>query len=102
LLPEHLDALPADADEEGLCNHLVRAAGGAAPWFKVPTALSVRAFADLLEAHRAVLGKEATGLLFACREADPGIWVARNVRLHPTVQFFPPVYVGENCDIGGG
>jgi lipopolysaccharide/colanic/teichoic acid biosynthesis glycosyltransferase len=102
VLPSHLATVPADADETDLCEHLLRAAGAESPWFEVSRQLGVRSFADVLESHRAVLGKDVSGLLLGCREADPGVWLARNVRLHPSVRFFPPAYVGENCDVGPG
>ena len=41
--------------------------------------------------HRKFLGKTAPGLLLSCREAEPGVWLSRNVQLHPSVRFFPPV-----------
>jgi NDP-sugar pyrophosphorylase family protein/lipopolysaccharide/colanic/teichoic acid biosynthesis glycosyltransferase len=102
LAPEHLTTLPADADEDGLRQHLVKASRGEPAWFEVPPPLAVRTFEEVLASHRAVLGKTAPGLLLSCREAEPGVWLSRNVQLHPSVRFFPPVFVGENCDIGPG
>jgi lipopolysaccharide/colanic/teichoic acid biosynthesis glycosyltransferase len=62
----------------------------------------VRTFEEVLDAQRAVLGKKVTGLMLTGREADPGIWISRNVRLHPTAQLLAPVYIGENCNIASG
>src|SRR5260370_28072405 len=36
------------------------------------------------------------------REAGEGIWIARNVSLHPTARLTAPVYIGENCRINAG
>jgi NDP-sugar pyrophosphorylase family protein len=99
LLSEHLAGLPAGADEAVLHDHLLKS--GAAS-IEVPRPLDVRTFGELLASHQAVLAKNAPGLFLSGHEADPGVWLSRNVRLHPTVQFFPPVFVGENCDIGPG
>lgn len=61
--------------------------------------LSVRTFEDLLEANWAVLEKKFPKLMLAGREAGEGIWICRNVSLHPTARLTPPVYIGENCRI---
>jgi len=99
LLPEHFVSFPTDMDEVGLYEHLLRLG---IKKVEVPRPLDVRTFGELLDAHGSVLAKKVSGLFLSCREADPGVWLSRNVRLHPSVQFFPPVFVGENCDIGPG
>jgi NDP-sugar pyrophosphorylase family protein len=99
LHPELLATFPASADAAALYDHLLKA--GAAR-VEVPPPLDVRTFGEFLASHQAVLAKKASGLLLSGREADPGVWLSRNVRLHPSVQFFPPVFVGENCDVGPG
>src|SRR5262249_8988134 len=78
------------------------AAAGESAWFEVARPPSVASFPDILTSHQAVLGKEFFGLLLAGREIEPGIWLSRNVVLHPTALIFPPVYVGKNCQIGRG
>jgi lipopolysaccharide/colanic/teichoic acid biosynthesis glycosyltransferase len=98
-LPEHLASFPTDMDEVGLYEHLLKLG---IKKVEVSRPLDVRTFGELLDAHGSVLAKKASGLFLSCREADPGVWLSRNVRLHPSVQFFPPVFVGENCDIGPG
>ena len=57
---------------------------------------------DLLAACRAVLAGEMKGLLFGGTEVEPGIWLSRNVSLHPTARLSPPVYIGENCRVERG
>jgi NDP-sugar pyrophosphorylase family protein len=102
LAPQHIAALPADADENGLELHLQATVADERCWRELPPPLSIATFDDLLAAHHAVLTKAFSGLLLSGREADPGIWLSRNVKLHPTAQLVPPVYVGENCSIGAG
>ena len=101
LAPEHIAGLPRDADENELEAYL-GAQAGEHSWRDVPRPLSVATFDDILAAHRSVLAKTFPGLFLSGREADPGIWLARNVKLHPTAQLVPPVYVCENCSIGAG
>jgi carbonic anhydrase/acetyltransferase-like protein (isoleucine patch superfamily) len=35
-------------------------------------------------------------------QAQEGIWISRNVSLHPTVRLLAPAYIGPNCRIGRG
>lgn len=100
LSPEQLASLPAEATEKELEQHLTAAAGQS--WVEAGRPLSTANFLDILTSHQAVLGKEFAGLLLGGREVEPGIWLSRNVVLHPTAQVFPPVYIGENCQIGRG
>jgi lipopolysaccharide/colanic/teichoic acid biosynthesis glycosyltransferase len=53
----------------------------------------------MLASQRVLLEKQFQGLLLGAREIDPGIWLAKNVALHPSAQLVPPVYVGENSRI---
>jgi lipopolysaccharide/colanic/teichoic acid biosynthesis glycosyltransferase len=64
--------------------------------------LSMESGAEFLRSQRLALDLAFPGIAIAGRQADPGIWVARNVALHPTAQLTPPVYIGENCRIGRG
>jgi hypothetical protein len=34
------------------------------------------------------------------KEVQPGVWVARNVTIHPTATLSPPAFLGENSRIG--
>jgi NDP-sugar pyrophosphorylase family protein len=92
-------SLSDDLDEAALSRELsasVQARSDA------PVVLSVRSFEDLLEANWAVLEKRFPNLLLTGREASEGIWISRNVSLHPTASITAPVYVGENCRINAG
>jgi lipopolysaccharide/colanic/teichoic acid biosynthesis glycosyltransferase/acetyltransferase-like isoleucine patch superfamily enzyme len=35
-------------------------------------------------------------------QTEAGIWISRNVSLHPTVHLLAPAYIGPNCRIGRG
>lgn len=96
----HLSDVPKDADERALVEQLSRCEG--TTWIEVKDTLCYRSFADILDSHRVVLDKQFSGLLLSGREADPNIWLSRNVMLHPTVQVFAPVYIGQNCAIEAG
>jgi NDP-sugar pyrophosphorylase family protein/lipopolysaccharide/colanic/teichoic acid biosynthesis glycosyltransferase len=80
VLAEHLLALPIDH----VVDHL----------------LDTSSFATLLASQRAVLEREFEPLFLTGREVEPGIWLSRNVSLHPTAKLTAPVYVGEDCHIG--
>ena len=64
--------------------------------------LSIESGQEFLRSQRLVLDQAFPGLMIGGRQADPGIWICRNVALHPTAKLNPPVYIGENCRIGGG
>jgi hypothetical protein len=62
--------------------------------------LSAKSFEDLVEANRRVLGREFPGLLVGGREIQPGVWVSRNVKVHPTAKLKSPAFLGENTRVG--
>ncbi len=69
---------------------------------EVEECLNIRSFGGVMEAHALALAKRAPGMMFAARESDPGIWISRNVRLHPAARLVPPVYIGEDCRVESG
>jgi NDP-sugar pyrophosphorylase family protein len=71
------------------------------PHCEIVPVMSVGSFPDIIAAHRAVLAGEFP-IHPQGREIEPGIWIGRKTRVHPTVQFNPPVAVGDNCLIGAG
>jgi NDP-sugar pyrophosphorylase family protein/lipopolysaccharide/colanic/teichoic acid biosynthesis glycosyltransferase len=95
-------ALPGDLDEAAFESHLMQAAFRENAVIEVPRVLSVRSYEKLLAAHAVLLAKEFPGLMLHGQEAEPGIWLSRNVSLHPTAELIAPVYIGENCRIGMG
>lgn len=67
-----------------------------------PKPLSLLGYGEYLESQRRVLAKEVSGLVTSAWEADPGIWLSRNVMLHPKAAIAAPVFIGENCRIESG
>jgi len=65
-----------------------------------PRPLTARSYEDLIEANRRALAKEFPGLLVGGKEVQPGVWVARNVTVHPTAKLAPPAFLGENSRLG--
>jgi lipopolysaccharide/colanic/teichoic acid biosynthesis glycosyltransferase len=100
--PEHVAQLPPEVDLAGLLDHLEQVKSEGPERRVVARSLATLTFNDMLAGHEAVLGKHFEGLLLTGREIEPGIWLSRNVMLHPTAEIFPPVYVGENCRIEAG
>jgi NDP-sugar pyrophosphorylase family protein len=82
MLAEHLLALPDDH----VVDHL----------------LDTGSFAAMLASQRTVLEKAFPPLFLTGREVEPGVWLSRNVSIHPTAKVVAPVYVGEDCRIGAG
>jgi lipopolysaccharide/colanic/teichoic acid biosynthesis glycosyltransferase len=93
-----LETLPSDATRADLAAHLQSSEGMSV--VAVESALRADTFQHLLDANRAVLEKTFPGLLSGGREAEAGVWLSRNVNLHPTVRLIPPVFISENCRIG--
>ncbi len=97
-----LAEMPADLDEAGLGGFLSQRIDGDADRFQVKNLLNFNSFEGLLQANRQVMEGEGEGFLLSGRQTDPGIWISRNVSLHPMARLEPPVYIGENCRIGMG
>lgn len=75
---------------------------GRATLLATPQPLSLLSYGEYLESQRRVLAKEVSGLVTSAWEADPGIWLSRNVMLHPKATIVAPVFIGENCRIESG
>ena len=64
--------------------------------------LDFRTFdSSLLAQHRMLSDAEAKRHLSAS-EVEPGVWIARNVVIHPTARLTPPLFIGENSRISKG
>jgi hypothetical protein len=57
---------------------------------------------SFLGSQQQMLEQSFPDLMISGRQADPGVWISRNVSLHPSVKIAPPVYIGENCRIARG
>lgn len=64
--------------------------------------LDVRCYRSLLLGQREALARSLSGLMSNARQVEPGVWISRNVSLHPTARIEPPTYIGEDCKIGAG
>ena len=62
--------------------------------------LQARTYEDLVEANRRVLDREFPSLLMGGKEVQPGVWVSRNVKVHPTATLRSPAFLGENARVG--
>jgi hypothetical protein len=56
----------------------------------------------LLESQRRLLDKTLEGLLISGAEREPGVWIARNATIHPSVRITAPIYIGTNTQLGKG
>lgn len=100
LPPGIAGALPTGLDEAALEAHLASLPG--ATTLDVARLLDVTSMSSLLAANRTVLEGEFPGLLLAGREVEPGVWLSRNVVLHPRARVVAPVHLGENVRVGAG
>ena len=96
---ERLSRVKPDWSEDGLGRFLLESVGEQAP---VEDLLSCRDYAELCQAHWQALSSHGAGLLLTGKEIEPGIWLSRNVYLHPTARLEPPVWIGEDCRIEQG
>lgn len=97
-----LENLPEGADEDSLFEYLMSFVDHPGQIIEVPELLGTRTCGELISTQNSVLSKKYSGLMFAGKEVEKGIWLSRNVSLHPTVRLSPPVFIGENCRIGKG
>jgi NDP-sugar pyrophosphorylase family protein len=56
----------------------------------------------LLDTQARLLGGKLNGLMISGIERQTGIWVSRNVNIHPTAILTAPLYIGPNCRIHRG
>jgi NDP-sugar pyrophosphorylase family protein len=56
----------------------------------------------LLETQTRLLEKRLDGLLISGTERQPGIWISRNVVIHPSAELVAPLYIGPNSRINSG
>ena len=94
----HLSGIDSACDRDGMAARLT--AGGREG--VVEDALAIHDDRSALEAQSALLSGRFPQALRSGKEIEPGIWLSRNVRLHPTARVIAPVHVGEDCRIGPG
>ncbi len=93
-----LGAIPADADM-ALLETCLRAVASAEVACRM---MDARTCIGLLEGQQGMLAGGFAGLMLSGWQADPGIWMAHGVVLHPTARLVPPVFLGDSCSIGKG
>jgi NDP-sugar pyrophosphorylase family protein len=91
-----------DTDEPGALAAWVNRSVQPQNRIAVEHCMDLRTFAGVMDAHARVLTKTVPGIMLSAREADPGVWISRNVRLHPAARLIPPVYIGEDCRVESG
>lgn len=64
--------------------------------------LSCSDYRLLSQAHWKVLQNHGCDLLLTGQEVEPGVWISRNVSLHPTARVTPPVWLGADCRVEQG
>ena len=70
--------------------------------YLVSDSLSILPVENLLTAQRRVLQGDFPILTAHLRTSEPGVWIGRNTRLHPSTQIIGPVFIGSDCDIDEG
>lgn len=56
--------------------------------------------ADYLQANLRALKGEFEGLIIPGRSIEPGVFVGKHTRIHPSAVLSPPVLIGDHCIIG--
>ncbi len=69
---------------------------------RVAREISFESGSEVLRSQHALLSGAVPDLMISGRQTEPGIWISRNVSLHPSVTLTAPVYIGPNCRIGRG
>ncbi len=72
----------------------------AATIIELPALLKADTWPDVIDAQRQVIDRQFQGLMLTGAPVEPGIWLSRNVKMHPTARIVAPVYIGPDCDIG--
>jgi len=57
--------------------------------------LDLRRFETFLDAQHRILTNSPVTAYLPAREVEPGVWIGRNVMIHPTAQLTPPLFIGE-------
>ncbi len=71
-------------------------------WIDFEHSIALKTPLQLLDSQRALLSGRLPTLMIGGVSAEPGIWISRNVTIHPSARIAPPVFLGENCRIGRG
>jgi len=102
LVDARILALGAEAANEKEFEGCLRQANAESKDTIASVTLDFRSVSGFLEAQRAILNKILNQADLYAREVEPGIWIARNVTLHPKAHLQAPMFVGENSNVGAG
>ena len=94
-------SVPADATRAELQAHLLTSLGPDGIEV-VPEAPGMGSLTNFLQAQRSLLTNSYRGVHLSGRQVEPGVWISRNVVLHPTANLTGPLFIGENSRIGAG
>lgn len=94
-----IGALPCHQSYQAWVEHILNA--HYAQHITAEPALSCANGEALLKAQEAILTKQFPAQ-YTGYEIESGIWMSRNVVLHPTVKIHAPVYFGEDCMVDEG
>ncbi|MBF0119524.1 MAG: sugar transferase [Desulfobacterales bacterium] len=61
--------------------------------------LSSNPLSSMIISAKSFMSNNFTKILTTSKEIEPGIWMSRNVSLHPTAQIIPPVFIGKDSRI---
>lgn len=100
LPPDVLKRVAGDPTEDELAAHLFDLMSGPNSCLQVRRPIPIRAFSSYFEVQEAVLDKKAPTFISQGRETDSGVWLGRNVSVHPTARIQPPVFIGANSVVG--
>lgn len=90
------------ADREDFGDQILQHARDFGRVVDVGRPLSFRGGAAFLDSQSRVLNGEFPTILEHLPTAEPGVWIGRNSRIHPTTRITAPVYLGSNCEIAKG
>ncbi len=83
-------------------NQLLACAKRSGEVMEVYPPLSTRSASELLDTNRTLLSRQSCYRGSSRLDVNGGFRRERNARIHPSVTVIPPVYVGENAEIGSG
>jgi len=99
IFKKHLYHFHNSHDMDMLYNALMKEGGQKADSFDC---LCANSYHDLYNSHFQMIQKKVLDLKFSGNEVENGIWISRNVKLHPTAKVYSPVFLGENSEISAG
>lgn len=92
-----------NGNDESIQHHFQSLAEqGLAQTVLVPQWVDATSPARLLTSQDLLLQRKFPDLMIGGIESDPGVWISRNVVIHPSTKINPPVYIGPNSRLNRG